>query len=203
MGQRAQNTQERILQEAEKLILTKGFSSTSIDEIVDKSSITKSGFFYHFAGKNELAKALIERYLQQDDQIFNGLFERADSLSDDPLQQLLIFLKLFSEMMANLEATHPGCLVVSFTYESHQLDDSLMELMQTGVSAWETMIETRLQQIVKRYPPNTPTDLKDLANMFTATVEGGILLSRLYQTNQHLVQQIMLYRQYLKMLFED
>lgn len=202
MSQRAENTQERILAEAEKLILSRGYSSTSIEDIVDKAAITKSGFFYHFPGKMELAKALIERYLKQDDEIFCAHLDRADALSDDPLQQLLIFLKLFSETLERLETTHPGCLVATFTYESLQLNDELIELMKQGVHTWERMISVRLQAICKRYPPKVEVDLRALANMFTSTVEGGIILSRLHQDNQYLVQQILLYRQYVKMIFE-
>ena len=32
-----------------------------IDEIIAEAGITKSGFFYHFRDKNDLAKALLQR----------------------------------------------------------------------------------------------------------------------------------------------
>ena len=50
----------------EAAILAKGFDATSIEEIVAGAEITRSGFFYHFPDKNELARALIERYIEQD-----------------------------------------------------------------------------------------------------------------------------------------
>ncbi len=201
MNQRAASTQERILTEAEQLILGQGFANTSIDEIVDAAAITKSGFFYHYPGKTDLARALVQRFLKKDADIFDALLERADSLTDDPLQQLLIFLKLFSELMESLEETHPGCLVVTFTYESHLLEPEIVELVRQGVLSWETMIRERLERIGSRYTPRADLNPTALANMFTATVEGGIVLSRLFQTNRHLVEQILLYRQHLQMLF--
>ena len=99
MATRTNSSKERILRCAESIILQKGFSATSIDEILESSAITKGGFFYHFDGKAGLAKALIERYLKQDDELFNGLLKTADSLSEDPLHQLLIFLKLLADML--------------------------------------------------------------------------------------------------------
>ena len=44
----------------------KGFAATSIDELIAGAGITKSGFFYHFKDKTELAKALLLRYLERD-----------------------------------------------------------------------------------------------------------------------------------------
>jgi len=60
------DTRERILAVAESAVLAKGFSATSIDEIIAEVGITKSGFFYHFKDKGELAKGLLLRYLEQD-----------------------------------------------------------------------------------------------------------------------------------------
>ena len=47
-------------------VLAKGFASTSIEELIAAVGITKSGFFYHFRDKGELAKGLMLRYLEHD-----------------------------------------------------------------------------------------------------------------------------------------
>ncbi|MCR8915007.1 TetR/AcrR family transcriptional regulator [Marinobacter panjinensis] len=198
---RSSATQERILAAAESLILERGFSSTGIDEIVDAAAITKSGFFYHYADKNEMAKALVRRYLKNDDQIFADLFTRADSLSEDPLQQLLIFLNLFAETMTNMELTHPGCLVVTFTYERYQTDEQVAEMVRRGVLNWRELIAQRLRKIATVYEPCMDVDLEELADMFTTVVEGGILLVRVFNQNKHLGKQLLLYRNFLRMIF--
>ncbi|MDH5731353.1 MAG: TetR/AcrR family transcriptional regulator, partial [Gammaproteobacteria bacterium] len=87
MGIKGSATQEKILNITQHMVLQKGFSGTSIDEIIDQAGITKGGFFYHFKGKSDLAMRLITRYFKQDDAFFQSLFDRADSLSEDPLQQ--------------------------------------------------------------------------------------------------------------------
>ena len=52
-------TRERLLELAEAGVLKKGFSATSIDELISAAGITKSGFFYHFRDKRELAETLM------------------------------------------------------------------------------------------------------------------------------------------------
>ena len=111
---KGQHPRERLLDLAEAAVLAKGFAATSIDELIAAVGITKSGFFYHFKDKGELAKALILRYLERDNGVLDDLFRRADELNDDPLHGFLVGLKLFAEMMANLPEAHPGCLAASF-----------------------------------------------------------------------------------------
>ena len=53
-------TRERILEIAEAAVLAKGFGATSIDEVIVEAGITKSGFFYHFRDKNELAREMVQ-----------------------------------------------------------------------------------------------------------------------------------------------
>ena len=59
------DARERILQLAEAAILEKGFAATSIDELIAAAEITKSGFFYHFRDKTELARVLLVRYIER------------------------------------------------------------------------------------------------------------------------------------------
>ena len=203
MATRANSSRERILSTAEAMILEHGFAGTTIDDIIDKAAITKGGFFYHFEGKRQLAKALVERYIALDSKIFTELSERADTLSEDPLQRTLIFLNLFAEMVAGMTQVHPGCLVAAFTYETQQFDDEIRRLMEEGMLEWRVMIASRLREIMEKYPPKTEISVDSLADMFTSTLEGGIILARVYGDNQALIDQVHAYRTHLRLIFGD
>lgn len=200
---RSNSSRERILSTAEAIILQQGFAGTTIEQIIDKAAITKGGFFYHFEGKAELARALIDRYIQMDTEVFTDLSKRADSLSEDPLQQALIFLNLFGEMVAGMTDVHPGCLAAAFTYETQQFDEDIRSRIQTGMQEWRDMIVIRLENIIAKYPPKMEVSVDALADMFTSCVEGGILLAKAYDDNQALIDQVQNYRSHLRMLFGD
>ncbi|MCG8313059.1 MAG: TetR/AcrR family transcriptional regulator [Pseudomonadales bacterium] len=201
MAKRGEERREKILQVAESIVLQKGFSTTSIDDILQQAHITKGGFFYHFQGKSELAKALVERYLDADDAFFLGLKERAQTLSEEPLQQMLIFLNLMAEAMENLDDVHPGCLVASFTYESQQIDEEVKQLIVEGMLRWRRLFFDMLEKIIEVQPPRLDVDLNQLADMLSSTLEGGILLSRVLNNKMVLVQQIQQYRNHIRLLF--
>ena len=201
METRSNSSRERILVCAESLILQKGFSSTSIDDILKQASITKGGFFYHFDGKTGLAHALVERYLEQDDKVFGDLFAQAGELSEDPLHRLLIFLKLLSEKLGAPEETHPGCLVASFTYENQQFNDDIRDLMRQGMLSWRDMIAGQLHKANEKYDMRADVSVDTVADMFTSTIEGGIMLARNFDDNRLLVEQILAYRSYVRLLY--
>ena len=198
---KGRDTKERILDVAEAAVLEKGFAATSIEELIAAVDITKSGFFYHFKDKNELAKALLIRYVEREDALFDDLFARADELNEDPLHGFLVGLKMMSELMADLPNGHPGCLVASFCYQDRLFDKEVRDLNTKAVLNWRKRFRKRLELIAARYPPKGSVDLDDLADMLSVIADGGIILSRVVNDKQALPRQIMLYRDFIRAVF--
>jgi AcrR family transcriptional regulator len=192
---------ERILELAEAAVLAKGFAATSIDELIAAAGITKSGFFYHFKDKGELAAALMERYVAHNATVLTDIFRRADELNEDPLHGYLVGLKLLAEMTADLPGAHPGCLVASFCYQDRLFSQDVRDLTFRGVAGWRKIFLDRLTRIAERYPPKIPVDLEALADMANTLVDGGIILSRVMRDRHILPQQIMLYRDFVRAVF--
>ena len=194
-------TRERVLELAEAADLQKGFAATSIDELIAAAGITKSGFFYHFKDKGELASALMQRYIAHNDEVMADIFARADELNEDPLHGFLVALKLTAEMMADLRRAHPGCLVASFCYQDRLFSQEVRDLAYEGVASWRKFFLDRLTRIAERYPPKIPVDLPALADMANTLVDGGIILSRIMRDATVLPQQMMLYRDFVRTVF--
>ncbi len=56
---------EKIIKVAAELIHDKGFSNTTVDEILAASGVTKSNFYYHFQSKEDLAIQILERKMRE------------------------------------------------------------------------------------------------------------------------------------------
>lgn len=195
------NTRERLLELAESAVLAKGFAATSIEELIAAAGISKSGFFYHFKDKGELAKGLLLRYLRQDRELLDSIFRRGDDLNEDPLHGFLVGLKLFAEMLADLPRAHPGCLAASFAYQDQLFNAELRKLNADGMLAWRNRFRERLRAIAGSYPPRHEVDLDALADTAYTLVEGGLILGRVLQDNTILPRQILLFRDFVRMIF--
>lgn len=196
------DTRERILELAEAAVLAKGFAATSIEELIAAAGISKSGFFYHFRDKGELAKAMMLRYIEHDTKVLEDIFARGEDLNDDPLHGLLVSLKLFAETLANLPEAHPGCLAASFCYQDQLFNQEIRNLNAQSVLRWRAEFRTRLEQIAERYPPKREVDLEALADMAASNVEGGLILGRLLKDPSILPRQILLYRELIRATFQ-
>ena len=192
---------EQIMDIAQESILAKGFDATSIEEIVAAADITRGGFFYHFADKNALALALIERHIKYEDQIFDDLLTRARELSDDPLQRALIGLKLLAELLEDMETGHPGCIVATAAYQDRLFNQAVRDANRRAVLGWRLRFREMFDQIAEKYPPRDTVDFDALSDFVSTVVEGGIVMAKSLGEPKMTAGQVMLLRQYVKLLF--
>lgn len=198
---KGEKTRERILDFAYESIVQKGFAATSIEELVEAAGITKSGFFYHFRDKNDMARQLLERFLTEDEAIIDTLEQRAHELSDDPLQSFLIFLNLYAQVMDDMETLHPGCLVASITYQDRLFDGHVRKMNADYLLRMRRRFGGSLQRIAAQHPPRGEFDLDALADNLTAIVEGAIILSKALDDPGLMGRQTRLFRSHVKLLF--
>ncbi len=192
---------EQILEVAQAAVLAKGFEATSIDEIVAACDITRGGFFYHFADKNALAIALIERHIIEEDAMLDDLMRRADELTDDPLQSALITLKFLAELLESMEDLHPGCVVASAAYQDRLFDRQVRSANRRAVIGWRKRWRAMFDRIAGTYPPNSTVDFDALADFVSSTVEGGLVIERALGERGTTSGQVMVLRDYVKLLF--
>ena len=148
-------TRDQILNFAEASVLEKGFGATSIEELISAVGITKSGFFYHFKDKSALAKAMLQRYLDEEEVLFDDIFKRAEELNEDPLHGYLVGLKMLAELLDDLPQTHPGCLIASFCYQEQLFNREIRDMTREGVLSWRKRFRGHLEKIAERYPPKS------------------------------------------------
>jgi AcrR family transcriptional regulator len=198
---KGEKTRERIMDLAYQSIVEKGFAATSIEELVEAAGITKSGFFYHFRDKNDLARQLFERFLAEDDGIMQTLEARARELSDDPLQSFLIFLNVYAQMMDDMNALHPGCMVATVTYQERMFDAEVRQMNVDYLRQMRDRMARWLSEIVEKYPPRIEVNVEELADLLNVVVEGAIIQSKALRDESLMGKQTRLYRNYIKLIF--
>ena len=198
---RGAETKRRIMDVAQESVLQKGFEATSIDEIVANADITKSGFFYHFADKNALATALIERHIDVEETLFDDIFGRARELTDDPLQVLLVGLRLLAELIEDLPNGHPGCIVATAAYQDRLFNQAVRDANRRAVLGWRRRFRGMFEDALAVYEFVDDVNLDDLADMVSCLMEGGIVMARALDAPKVTSAQVMMLRSFIKLLF--
>ena len=196
-------TKEKILEVAQQLVLEYGFGGTSVDQVITGAGITKGAFFHHFKSKNDLARALLDRYVQMDDQLLHDLMERAENLSRDPLQQYLIFVGLLEEMLRGLTEPPPGCLIASYIYQLEIFSDETQQAVISGFQEWERVLSDKLTAILEKHTPKLPVTASQIYDNLLALFEGGVIMAKLYDRGAVLAEQVGQHKNYVELLFEQ
>jgi AcrR family transcriptional regulator len=198
---KGQETRTRILDAAQASVLAKGFGATSIEELLAETGLTKSGFFYHFRDKNELAKALLRRYIAEDEAVYDRIFGQARELTEDPLQVLLIGLKLLADLMGDLPRGHPGCLVATSCYYERLFDREVRAINAEAALLWRRRFRTMFEEIAARYRSREEVPLDELADLISTVLEGAIIMSKALDDPQALKRQILALRGLIRGFF--
>ena len=194
-------TRTRIMDAAEALILDQGFAGTTVDEIIERAGMTKGTFFYHFDTKADLAHALVERYADMDRRHLEEGLSRAEGESDDPLEQLLLFVRGFEEEAESLTEPYPGCLFASYCYQHSLFDERTQEVVERAIVRWRERLGAKLREAASCHGMRREVDLDALADGLWVAFEGAFILSKTLVEPRALARQLALYRSTLRLLF--
>jgi len=125
------NTEERILKEAMRLFLERGYHGTSIDDITQAAGLTKGAFYWHFKSKENLLKRIIHEY---EVRFLNGLIQKVEEVKGGAIEK---FEKYFHYNAA-------------FAYYNRELCISFDTLAAELVGAHHP-IEYEIRRIYKKY----------------------------------------------------
>ncbi len=138
---KAAATRMMILQKAFELIYTKGYQTTSIDEIIATTKVTKGAFYYHFKTKDEMGLAIIEEIVRP---TMQESFIEPLSGSTDPLGDIFTMTKALLLENPFLTVEH-GCPVGNLTQEMTPWNSAFSEALSSIIYQWQHTIEQVLE----------------------------------------------------------
>ena len=201
MGKKGDDTRKRILDAAQQLILSYGYSGMSLDQLIRQLGMTKGAFFHHFKNKHDLARTLIQRYSDDGVTLFKTALARAKAYSDDPLQQLMIVIRQYEEIFQALSEPYDGCLLAAYVYELQQFDGEIRELLKSEFELSREELTKLLRAVARTHPPQREVDMVSLADGFMSLFEGAFILEKALGESGITCQQLKHYRTYIELLF--
>lgn len=203
LTKKGESTRQKLLEVGEALILERGYGGTSLNDILNETGLTKGAFFHYFKNKDELALAVLDNYLAEDLAAFEDFTATSEKLADNPLQEILIFLKLFEEYLESLDAPPPGCVLAAYTYEHTLLDKKVRQRVTVSFKEWQGYYENKVEKLIAWRKPKIDVTVTDLAQTIMAILQGGFLISRAYSDKTMTIRLSAQYRNYLNLLFGE
>jgi TetR/AcrR family transcriptional regulator, transcriptional repressor for nem operon len=193
-------TKDKLLQVAQDLFSSKGFSATSVDEICRRARLTKGGFFHYFKSKDELGRAVLERFCAASHQFMkeSGCCEKFP----DPLDRVFASLDCVAGY-AKGNAEFKGCLIASFTQEMSISHPQIQVMCAEGLRGWAKMLKVDLELAQKKYAPKAKLDIQSLADHCVGVVEGAQMMAKATKNPAVMEKNIGHLKHYLEILFKQ
>ena len=176
------STADRILNVAQEIVRNRGYSAFSYADIAEQVGIRKASIHYHFPSKDELVKALVERYRQ-------GTVEACDRIAQsnaDPYQQLIQFANLYRE---GLQA-HQICLCAMLAADFAVLSPPVRAEIQAFFSDTEAWLARLLQAGCDISGWHCHLSMVQEAKGLIALFQGAQLLARPAENSTATFEQI-------------
>ena len=177
---------EKIIQESLRLFSSKGFSGTSISEILEAVGASKGGLYNHFRTKEELFSAVLSesRRIWRDKNL-QGLDE-----IEKPIEKTKRLLENYRDRYLIGSGSLPGgCIFVRVSVESAELGDQwphLAEEINEGFDRLKSMIKRLLDQAKERGELREPTNTEDVADMLFSGMLGACVLYGMDRSSKNL-----------------
>lgn len=160
----------------------KGFSITSLDEIVEIAEIPKGSFYYYFKSKDEFAIEVIKNY----GIYFSKKLQRIlSNEKNSPLERLKEFTKEAEAGVKRYEFKR-GCLIGNLGQEMATLEERFRIELLNVIADWRDQVRQCIDLAKERREIKTTVDASELANFFWCAWEGAVLCSKLELSTQPL-----------------
>ncbi len=190
-------TKVKLLEAAQKLMLKKGFTATTVDEICADANLTKGSFFHYFRTKEDLGQQVLGHY-------WSSTQARVQSARfveiEDPLARLHGYLDLFVAL-AREPRIEKSCLFGNFAQEIAATHPRLRKTCAQGFARWRDQIASELEATKKVHRPSVDFDSGSVADHFIAIYEGSLILAKARNDPRAIERGVEHFRRYLDVLF--
>ncbi len=190
---KAQVTKAHIIEQAAALFNQQGYAGSSMSDVMRVTGLQKGGIYNHFRSKDELALEAFSFAVQRIQQRFMGALKEKRHAVD----RLMAILSVYGQFLDN-PPVQGGCPLLNTAVESDDAHPALREQTQLAMDAWRSLIERIVRKGVTRGELQSTVDAATVATILIATVEGGIMLSKLYDDPSHLERALTHLRTYVQ-----
>lgn len=172
------SNREKIIDAAAELIHKKGYFLTTVDEILDKTEVRKSNFYYYFKSKEELALHILEMRIKSFEEGVIGTTLKRASLS--PRVRLKRFFDKIISYHKGLNCTR-GCPFGNLAIEMSEINETFRKRLAEFFKSWERYIEECITEGIKQGEFLSHLNPKQVASFILSYLEGAILLVKTHR----------------------
>lgn len=178
---KGEQTREMILERAADLFSRRGYFGSSVADIMHETGLGKGGIYNHFDSKDALA-------LEAFDYAFGLVWRRVEAAlggASHAADQLLALVDVFRSLV-NDPLLQGGCPLLNTAVEADDAHPALRRRVRAAMTRLRDVVQSIVARGIASGEVRPEVDGDALASILIATMEGAVMLSKLYRDAIHI-----------------
>ncbi|TDE16642.1 TetR/AcrR family transcriptional regulator [Dyadobacter psychrotolerans] len=171
---KADKTKQFIVEKTAPIFNKKGYSGTSLSDMIHATGLTKGSIYGNFVNKDDVALAAFDFNLQKVNTVI-----RQEMLSCVSYREkLLVYTKVYENF---LEFPFPegGCPVMNTAVEADDTHPQLRKKASDAIVSWKDSLSKLIKKGIAGNEFRQDVDPEQVSLTIIATIEGAIMITKL------------------------
>lgn len=186
------STRERIIRQVSPLFNERGYAGAALSDVLEVTGLKKGGIYNHFESKNELALTAFDYTFS----LASKHVSQALKGKKEPSERLLALLEAYRTLLKE-PALQGGCPILNTATESDDTHPALRARARAAMDQWRALFRETIQQGISCGAIQA-VDPDEVASIMISTIEGGVMLTKLYGDQVYLERAINHLKRYVE-----
>ena len=190
---KGEQTHHMIVERAAQVFNKQGYFGASLSDLMRETGLEKGGIYNHFRSKDALA-------LEAFDYAVDAVWQRVEAETKgkrNAVDRLQGMLRGYQQVIEAPPITG-GCPILNTAVEADDAHPALRERARTAMTRWRAWIARWVERGIAAGDIRPQTDGECLATMLISMVEGGVMMSKLYDDPAYIRQVVGYLSDYLE-----
>ncbi len=170
---KAERTRQFIIEKTAPIFNSKGYSGTSLTDIIDATGLTKGAIYGNFDNKDEVAIAAFEYNFGN---ITNYIAIRIRE-RESAIQKLLVYPETHRQIL-KLPFLKGGCPVLNTSVDADDTHPMLKEKAISALNLWRSSVERIIAKGIQSKEIKKNTNATEFAAILVSLTEGAVMQAK-------------------------
>jgi TetR/AcrR family transcriptional regulator, transcriptional repressor for nem operon len=187
----------KLLDASLRVMRTKGYNATRVEDLCEAAGVTKGSFFHHFDSKQEIGVAAADHWTATVSELFaNAPYHQ----HTDPLQRVLAYID-FRKLLLAGPLPEITCLAGTLVQEIYDSDPLIRDACERCISSHAATLERDLAEAMAQRQLHAQWTAASLALHTQAVIQGALLLAKAKGDTRVAADSLDHLRRYIELAF--
>lgn len=192
----------RLLDAALKVVRTKGYSATRIEDVCAEAGLTKGSFFHHFKSKEDLALAAAALWDARTAETHAAApYHRAA----DPVSRLIAYIEFrkaqFRKVLLTGDLPDFTCFAGTIVQEAYRTHPDVSAACARTITGQAKGLEADIREAMREHGIRGSWTPESLALHIQTVIQGGGVLAKALGNGAVIIESLDHLRRYIELLF--